>query len=211
MATQNTFAERLTELREQTGKKRQEVADDLEISRASLEYYEKGKRKPDIEVLVNISNYYKVSTDFLLGLSDVPTTDKDLQFVCDYTGLDEKTVKALYFYKNNFIELIGGKNTNVVKEAIKISFSYLNGFISNFDFYNFYLDYKERNCIINKYENEKKGKNQNPNHLRNIKRKFERNLSINTFVVTEKYKKIYEEFCKQQQKDGESNGNNPQT
>ena len=34
-----TFAQRLTELREKAGKKRQEVADDLGISRASLEYY----------------------------------------------------------------------------------------------------------------------------------------------------------------------------
>lgn len=36
-----TFADRLVELREKTGKKRQEVANDIGISRASLEYYEK--------------------------------------------------------------------------------------------------------------------------------------------------------------------------
>ena len=44
MATISGFAERLIELRENKGKKRQEVADDINISRASLEYYEKGKR-----------------------------------------------------------------------------------------------------------------------------------------------------------------------
>ena len=95
MATIETFAERLTKLRENTGKKRQEVADELKISRASLEYYEKGKRKPDIEVLAKIAEYYKVSTDYLLGLSIAPTTDKDIQFVCDYTGLSENAVNML--------------------------------------------------------------------------------------------------------------------
>lgn len=95
MATNETFADRLTKLRENTGKKRQEVADELKISRASLEYYEKGKRKPDIEVLVKIAEYYKVSTDYLLGLSIAPTTNKDIQFICDYTGLSEEVVKEL--------------------------------------------------------------------------------------------------------------------
>ena len=95
MATNETFAERLTELREIEGKKRQEVADSLGITRASLEYYEKGKRKPDIEVLTKLANYYKVSTDYLLGLSDAPTTDRDVQFICDYTGLDMESLKNI--------------------------------------------------------------------------------------------------------------------
>lgn len=95
MATNETFAERLTTLREIEGKKRQEVADSLGITRASLEYYEKGKRKPDIEVLAKLANYYKVSTDYLLGLSNVPTTDKDVQFVCEYTGLTQEAVGCL--------------------------------------------------------------------------------------------------------------------
>lgn len=90
-----TFAQRLTELREKAGKKRQEVADDLGISRASLEYYEKGKRKPDTDILFRIAKYFNTSADYLIGLSDVPTTDKDLKFVCEYTGLSEKAVEEL--------------------------------------------------------------------------------------------------------------------
>lgn len=90
-----TFAERLVNLREKAGKKRQEVADNLGISRASLEYYEKDKRKPDIDVLLKLADYYNVSTDYLLGLTAAPTTDKDVQYICDYTGLSENAVKEL--------------------------------------------------------------------------------------------------------------------
>lgn len=34
-------------------------------------------------------------------LTAVATTDKDLQYICDYTGLDEKTVKILNTLKEN--------------------------------------------------------------------------------------------------------------
>lgn len=90
-----TFQDNITELRKSLNKKRQEVADDLGISRSSLEYYEKGKRRPDIDVLVKLADYYGVSTDYLTGRTDAKTTDKDLRFVCDYTGLDEESVQSL--------------------------------------------------------------------------------------------------------------------
>ena len=90
-----TFAEIITVLREKTGKKRQETANALGISRASLEYYEKGKRKPDIEVLAKFADYFDVSADYLIGRTDARTTDKKLRFVCDYLGLTEKTVELL--------------------------------------------------------------------------------------------------------------------
>ncbi len=126
MATNNTFAKILTELRERTGKKRQEVADALEISRASLEYYEKGKRKPDIEVLVKIADYYKVSTDYLLGLSDVPTTDKDIKFICDFTGLNQQAVETLSKCNKDYGEL--------PKEPLNLGYlvnNFINAFIEN--------------------------------------------------------------------------------
>ena len=90
-----TFAENITALRKKQNKKRQEVADDLGISRSSLEYYEKNKRKPDIEVLTKIADYYGVSADYLLGRTNAETTDKDLRFICEYTGLSENAITTL--------------------------------------------------------------------------------------------------------------------
>lgn len=42
------------------------VAMDLSISREALSYYENGKRSPDIDMLVTLSKYFKVSIDFLI-------------------------------------------------------------------------------------------------------------------------------------------------
>lgn len=91
-----TFAEIITALREEKGKKRQEVADALGISRASLEYYEKGKRKPDIEVLARFADYYGVWTDYLLGRTEGKTIDRDNRFVCDYIGLNDISIQMLH-------------------------------------------------------------------------------------------------------------------
>ena len=100
MTEKNVFSERLTQLREDRGLKRQEVADALEISRASLEYYEKGQRKPDIEVAARIAKYYGVSTDYLVGISAAQVTaseNETLKTVCDYLGISEASAEQVSY------------------------------------------------------------------------------------------------------------------
>ena len=53
------FANRLKELR--GNRTLQEVADEIGITRVALGYYEKGERKPDIEILHRLAAYYHVS------------------------------------------------------------------------------------------------------------------------------------------------------
>lgn len=110
MTEKNFFSERLTQLREDRGLKRQEVADSLEISRASLEYYEKGQRKPDIEVAARIAKYYGVSTDYLVGVSAAQVTaseNETLKTVCDYLGISEASAEQISYLTSI------GYNTNM--------------------------------------------------------------------------------------------------
>lgn len=97
MDTKEIFSKRLLELREEKGISRQIAADSLQISRASLEYYEKGLRLPDVCVLAKIADYYCVSADYLLGRSEVKSIDPDkqLNIACEYTGLSEDSVEIL--------------------------------------------------------------------------------------------------------------------
>ena len=112
MDTSNTkeiFSLRLLELRKKKRLSRQKVADDLNISRSTLEYYEKCKRVPDIETLNNIAHYYVVSTDYLLGNTDNLDPDidftKNIDFVYLYTGLDEDAFETLLnIRKDSFFE-----------------------------------------------------------------------------------------------------------
>ena len=64
------LAEKLLELRKARKLSRQTVADAIQISAKSYERYENGEREPTASVLAALADYFNVSTDFLLGLTD---------------------------------------------------------------------------------------------------------------------------------------------
>ena len=56
----------LKKIRKQKGYSQLKVAMDLAISREALSYYENGKRSPDVNMLVRLSQYFNVSIDYLI-------------------------------------------------------------------------------------------------------------------------------------------------
>jgi repressor LexA len=49
-----------------------QLAAQLEIGNNSISQYENCKRTPDIDVCKKFADYFNVSCDFLIGLSDEP-------------------------------------------------------------------------------------------------------------------------------------------
>lgn len=75
------------------------VADKLNISKATMsDIINDVDKGYSYKYFVDIAKFFNVSVDYILGLTDVATNDKDLKFVCEYTGLDEKTID--FFVKN---------------------------------------------------------------------------------------------------------------
>lgn len=64
--TRETFAQMLKKLRKDKEISRKKLAEDIGVSVASIGYYENGERVPDIETLVKIADYFKVSCDEIL-------------------------------------------------------------------------------------------------------------------------------------------------
>lgn len=91
----NKFGERLLKLREERKETQQQLADAIGITRQSLSRYETNERTPNIELVYNIAKHFNVSADYLLGLSDNPTTDPDIQNACKVTGLSEEAIERL--------------------------------------------------------------------------------------------------------------------
>ncbi len=60
---------RLKELREDLDIKQKEIADYLNIKQNTYSQYENGQRQLPIEVLIKLAEYYKVSTDYILGIT----------------------------------------------------------------------------------------------------------------------------------------------
>lgn len=64
-------------LRNRAQKTQEEVAKDLNLEKQTYQNYELGKRKPNIEILKKIADYFDVSLDFLCERPrpyDLPST-----------------------------------------------------------------------------------------------------------------------------------------
>ena len=66
------FTERLRFCRQEKNLTQKQVAEFLGMTMRSYQRYELGDRKPDIEKLVVIADFFNVSADYLLGRLDDP-------------------------------------------------------------------------------------------------------------------------------------------
>ena len=75
---------RLKTLRQEKGLTQQQLAEKLNVVKASVSGYEQSSIHPSAEVLIQICKYFNVSADYLLGLSDTvefkmsPLTDEQI-------------------------------------------------------------------------------------------------------------------------------------
>ncbi len=92
------FADRLSDLIAES-KEKQELFDDLSretgIPKSSLSYYQNDKREPNITNLVRLANHFNVTTDYLLGLSEIRKPDMEIQAIALKTGLSEAAIDGL--------------------------------------------------------------------------------------------------------------------
>lgn len=89
------FPYRLRKLMDENNTTQQELAEALGKTRQSISYYCDGSSSPDWEAIAKISEYFSVSADWLLGLSEIRSTDADMKSVCDFTGLSEASIESI--------------------------------------------------------------------------------------------------------------------
>lgn len=108
-------AQRLKKLRKGKGLSHKKLSEELEklgisVSDKMLMNYEAAAKQAEsgfayskantingmkIETAVGIAEYFKVSVDYLVGRTDIPTAETNVRAICEYTGLSEKAVKNL--------------------------------------------------------------------------------------------------------------------
>lgn len=82
-----TIGTRLKELRLARKLRQEQVAQIIGVNRTAVSSYETGVRQPSFDTLVSLARLYRVSSDYLLGMTDVRTLD--------ITGLTEPEVEIL--------------------------------------------------------------------------------------------------------------------
>lgn len=86
----NGLPEKLQQLRAKYGYSQKQVADKINVSTSVISGYETGERTPSTDVLIELANLYRCSTDYLLGrdLSQV-------KIVLDTEGLTDSQIQAI--------------------------------------------------------------------------------------------------------------------
>lgn len=65
------FSKRIKELRKESNFTQQELAEKLELTNSTVSDWETGRSEPDLETLTKLAKLFSVTTDYLLGLSEI--------------------------------------------------------------------------------------------------------------------------------------------
>lgn len=85
-----TFGERLKYLMDEKEVTQKQVSKQLNIAISTLNGYANDYREPDFATLSSLSQYFGVSTDFLLGLTSISTYDSQIS--------DEQLLRLIHCY-----------------------------------------------------------------------------------------------------------------
>lgn len=66
-----TYSERIRELRKMRGMSQQDLANKLDLNKVAISQYERGVRRPSIDIVSALCDIFNVSSDYLLGEDDM--------------------------------------------------------------------------------------------------------------------------------------------
>lgn len=64
---------RLRDLREDMDLTQEQLVKILKMHKTTYTNYEQGKREPPFELIIKLAKLYNVSTDYIAGLTDIPS------------------------------------------------------------------------------------------------------------------------------------------
>lgn len=82
-----TFASRLRQLRLDKNLRQEQVAKLIGVNKSAISTYENNTRQPSFDILVRLATLYRVSTDYLLGMTNMRSLD--------LSGLSDEEVVAV--------------------------------------------------------------------------------------------------------------------
>lgn len=107
------FASRLRALRKERGLTLQQLAKHFGMSHSTLSKYETGSRKPDMEMLKKLSDFFGVSVDYLI--SESPVRDKEETVILNKSINMPELPPEAYKELEDFIEYLRKKYNNKKK------------------------------------------------------------------------------------------------
>ena len=119
---------------------KQEIAELLGIAPPNLSEMFSGKRKFRVEMIYQIAERLGCSTDYLLGRSEVPSVDADIQAACAYTGLPEKVMERLAVLCRNNAPVFARDSKGEYPETVVSAVRAFEDLVMCLDFWSFLFD-----------------------------------------------------------------------
>lgn len=108
------FAQVLSELRKERGISQKKAALDLGISQALLSHYEKGIRECGLDFVIKCSEYYGVTTDYILGVSE-NRNGLSTDYFSDLDAEQGKSVASLSKAVRYLLDLVSASSSSVAE------------------------------------------------------------------------------------------------
>ena len=100
-----TYSNRIKELRKNRGWSQFQLAEKLDISNVAVSQYERGVRKPDINVLTAMCDIFNVSSDYLLGNDDVTVRYLDGEDIKKLDSVQNTSRESGYYLDDETAEI----------------------------------------------------------------------------------------------------------
>ena len=91
---------RINDALAQSGMLQKDLAKVLDVTDNTISYFCKGSRSPQLEQLPKIAEALNISTDYLLGMTQVKSPSIDTQAIVAKTGLSEKNVELMEYFQS---------------------------------------------------------------------------------------------------------------
>ncbi len=114
--------ERIAELRKRNKLSQRELCEKLGIPQSTYSQWELGQRSVDIEAIIKIASFFKVSTDYLLGVSHLENppqhdvTAEQAQVIQRITTADDVTCQEV----QHFMNYMDYRNENMDKKDAEL-------------------------------------------------------------------------------------------
>ncbi len=102
---------RLKQLREEKHLSQQRLSLELNVSQATISKYELGQTDPDIQMIVELARYFRVSADYLLEISDEKRnisgsrlSETEKRLITDFKRLNEIQQAKLLAYIQGLLQ-----------------------------------------------------------------------------------------------------------
>lgn len=99
----NNLPARYRELREEKNLTIKELSQKINCNEKTISFYENGDRELSIGTLQKYADFFNVSTDYLLGITDIRSSDIDRKKICEMTGLSGEALNWLIYAREESV------------------------------------------------------------------------------------------------------------